>query len=286
MKIGIVGHGEDKFDTVTKAAAIDLIRKLLSAHPNSILVSGHSPVGGIDIWAEDVAQELGIQMDLKIPYSHTWDGLYGYKARNLDIAKSSDEVHVILVARYPDNYHGRRFSSCYHCHTTDHVKSGGCWTGHQAKRFGKKVKWHVLKYVEPHPTISSFEGDYRFLSNFYTPVTITHENLTYTSTEAAYQASKFPWEKRIPFTKMSPTTAKKAGKGMGTTDWHAQKVELMLVLLRQKFSQEPLKSKLLETGDAELIESNWWGDRFWGKCDGIGENNLGRLLMQVRSELK
>jgi hypothetical protein len=37
------------------------------------------------------------------------------------------------------------FKKCYHCNTVDHVKSGGCWTGHQAKKIGKKVHWHIIK---------------------------------------------------------------------------------------------------------------------------------------------
>jgi hypothetical protein len=147
MKIGIIGHGSDKFVPESKEAAINLIRKLLSK-PDSILVSGHSPVGGIDIWAEEVAQELEIPMEIKSPRQKSWEGEYGYKARNLDIARSSDEVHIILVADYPSNYKEQRFSECYHCHTSKHVKSGGCWTGLQAKKLGKKVKWHVFKFVE------------------------------------------------------------------------------------------------------------------------------------------
>lgn len=44
-------------------------------------------------------------------------------------------------------------------------------------------------------------------------------------------------------------------------------------------------SEMLEaTGDAELIEGNHWGDTFWGVCNGVGQNNLGKLLMAIRSE--
>jgi len=44
--------------------------------------------------------------------------------------------------------------------------------------------------------------------------------------------------------------------------------------------------RLLATGDQELIEGNTWGDRFWGVCDGEGQNQLGRLLMELRNELR
>lgn len=52
-----------------------------------------------------------------------------------------------------------------------------------------------------------------------------------------------------------------------------------------------LKKKLLETGDAELIEGNYWHDNTWGQCycprckNKIGENHLGKLLMKIRESL-
>jgi len=65
----------------------------------------------------------------------------------------------------------------------------------------------------------------------------------------------------------------------------------MLDMLRQKFTrQTELGQLLMATGDAELIEGNTWNDRFWGAVlkdeHWIGQNHLGRLLMQVRAELK
>ncbi|CAM0109837.1 hypothetical protein VPH166E361_0119 [Vibrio phage 166E36-1] len=60
--------------------------------------------------------------------------------------------------------------------------------------------------------------------------------------------------------------------------------------LRYKFSDTnpSLRSKLLDTSDVELVEGNWWGDKYWGVClkTGEGENNLGKLLMKVREDLK
>jgi hypothetical protein len=143
MKIGIVGNGTDKFTFVSKVRAFSLIRSILK--PGDILVSGHSPVGGIDIWSEEVAKLLGNKMDLKIPKQHTWNAEYGYKQRNLDIAKDSDELHVILVDKYPPDYKEHKFSLCYHCKTSDHIKSGACWTAKEARKLGKKVIYHIIK---------------------------------------------------------------------------------------------------------------------------------------------
>ena len=47
-----------------------------------------------------------------------------------------------------------------------------------------------------------------------------------------------------------------------------------------------MASRLINTGDAILIEGNTWGDTYWGVCDGVGENRLGKLLMEVREECK
>ncbi|WP_308694469.1 NADAR family protein [uncultured Veillonella sp.] len=46
------------------------------------------------------------------------------------------------------------------------------------------------------------------------------------------------------------------------------------------------QAKLLATRDRMLIEGNDWGDTFWGMVDGEGENNLGKILMRVREEIK
>jgi hypothetical protein len=150
ITIGIVGHGANKFTPKAEATAKKLIRTILTSKENVTLCSGHSPVGGIDIWAEEIAIELRMKTDIKAPIQHTWDGEYGYKARNLDIADCSDEIHVILVKDYPPDYKGTRFNQCYHCAKhpemkSKHVKSGGCWTGWKAAEMGKQLSFHVIK---------------------------------------------------------------------------------------------------------------------------------------------
>lgn len=146
--VGLVGHGSDKFTSAGEERARALIRSLLIGA--DAMVSGHSPVGGIDIWSEVEAKRLGVALDLKIPAVNAWNppGSYGFKARNIDIAMSSTEVHVILVDSYPPGYQGRHFDKCYHCLALRpdlvHVKSGGCWTGNWALRIGTPATWHVV----------------------------------------------------------------------------------------------------------------------------------------------
>jgi predicted NAD-dependent protein-ADP-ribosyltransferase YbiA (DUF1768 family) len=59
-------------------------------------------------------------------------------------------------------------------------------------------------------------------------------------------------------------------------------------LVRAKFQQHPdLAQKLVATNNYKLIEGNDWGDRFWGVDNktGLGENQLGKVLELIRSEL-
>lgn len=149
MRIGIVGHGADKFTEESENHAKQIISRIIlqdfkDSKETPVIVSGHSPVGGIDIWAETLAADLGCILDIKTPRQNRWDAEYGYKARNLDIADSSDVIYVIVVKEYPPNYKGMRFKSCYHCHKTDHIKSGGCWTAIQAQKLGKPAYWIIL----------------------------------------------------------------------------------------------------------------------------------------------
>ncbi len=139
MKIGIVGSGADKFTPKGEAEAKVWIRELLSQPGVEAAVSGHSPLGGIDIWTEELAAELGLKMIVYAPKLQRWSG--GYRERNLQIAADSDIVYVIVPHTYPESYTGTRYMKCYHCNTRDHIKSGGCWTAKHAK-IGL---WHIVE---------------------------------------------------------------------------------------------------------------------------------------------
>lgn len=139
------------------------------------------------------------------------------------------------------------------------------------------------------PMIDKFDGQYRFLSNFHVLFSPIEDELglKYNSVEAAYQASKtLDIDERRVFTVLGADKAKKLGKKIKMRpDWDEVKLSVMEDLLRKKFTNDQLREKLLATGDVELIEGNWWGDRFWGVCKGEGENHLGKLLMKIRGEL-
>ncbi|HXD10572.1 MAG TPA: NADAR family protein [Anaerolineales bacterium] len=137
--------------------------------------------------------------------------------------------------------------------------------------------------METEGPIDSFQGEYRFLSNFW-PCKVEMDGQEYASTEHAYQASKFDRKDREPFLTCTPGAAKRMGRGRVVQS--GNKLAVMEMLVRQKFSAEPLRSMLLATGDRQIIEGNTWGDVFWGVCGGVGANHLGILLMQTREELR
>lgn len=136
--------------------------------------------------------------------------------------------------------------------------------------------------------INSFRGKYYFLSNFY-DAPVTYEGLTYMNNEAAFQSAKvLSKQERELFTGLDPSAAKRRGRAVTLrSDWEKVKNQVMYDICKAKFTQnEELKAKLLATGEAHLEEGNTWGDTTWGTVDGVGENRLGKILMQVRYELK
>lgn len=138
-------------------------------------------------------------------------------------------------------------------------------------------------------SIDSFQGEYRFLSNFY-PATVVYEGITYPDSEHAYQSAKTldMNERRRIAAIPTPAEAKKAGEALTyRADWAAVKYQVMLDCVRDKFTRNPeLRARLLATGDAHLEEGNTWGDQIWGVYQGKGTNWLGIILMQVRAELR
>ena len=134
--------------------------------------------------------------------------------------------------------------------------------------------------------ITSFTGEYRWLSNFF-PCTIYYDGMEFRSVEHAYQAAKtqdYIYRTHI-LNAVSAADAKKYGSSIPLrADWESIKLDVMFMLLSQKFNQSPFAERLTATGNQELVEGNYWGDKFWGvHSDGEGQNNLGKMLMKIRN---
>ncbi len=153
--------------------------------------------------------------------------------------------------------------------------------------------------------IKRFKGRWFFFSNFY-PCEIKHKGIKYPSVEHYYVAQKFkgmqlygghyftePDFKELLAKVKEASDVKRMGRLLkNRPDWDDIKYGVMEWGVRYKFSKdERLKKMMLDTGDEEMVESNFWHDNYWGnctcvKCVGEGENNLGKLLMKIREELK
>ena len=136
--------------------------------------------------------------------------------------------------------------------------------------------------------IDSFHGEYAFLSNYYDSP-IFYDGILYPTVEHAFQAAKTTVfiHRIIIANKKTPGQAKCAGRKVTLRDnWDDIKLYIMKELIILKFTNPKLKSALLNTKDAELIERNTWNDTYWGICNGIGENHLGKILMEVREMLR
>lgn len=145
--------------------------------------------------------------------------------------------------------------------------------------------------------IDSFRGEYAFLSNFYEHP-VEFEGIVYSTNEHAFQAAKTPGT--IPRLQVAraktPSEAKRIGRTLPLRPhWDEYlRYEVMYQLVCKKFRLS-FADRLVDTGDAILIEGNTWGDTTWGCTkrstpsmagqNWQGHNLLGWMLMRVRNEL-
>ncbi len=160
-----------------------------------------------------------------------------------------------------------------------------------ATRSYEKGGWRNLsEIVHDEFNIKGFFGDYRWLSNF-SKVTVQLDGVTYPSVEVAYHAAKHTPQDRDYFLSCSSEESVTYNRTHTPTfytpkAWNATKVEVMRFLLEQKFDpalNPDVAQKLQNTGSRYIEETNWWGDKFWGKdLTGEGLNTLGILIMEIR----
>ena len=141
--------------------------------------------------------------------------------------------------------------------------------------------------------INFFKDEFRFLSNFAS-VTVFLDGWQFPSVEHAYVAAKTLDMITRHDIQCCPTAGKVKRLGRKIEirpDWDEVKLDVMKNLTRQKFNQEPFKSALLATGDVFIREGNNWGDQEWGQTlnengEWVGKNMLGKILMDLRAELR
>ena len=134
MKVAFVGADITKWDqrteTIVRLKMRNIMRYYMSAYPgNFIPISGHSPKGGVDIWAEEIAKELGVEIKLFAPEVFAWErgAEVGYKKRNIMIAEECDVLYV-----FSPSVNGSV------------IWNGGLWTANYAENLGKNVHKIVI----------------------------------------------------------------------------------------------------------------------------------------------
>jgi ribA/ribD-fused uncharacterized protein len=156
--------------------------------------------------------------------------------------------------------------------------------------------------------IEQFRGNNFYLSNMYflENWVTTEQGFAVPTSEHAYQAAKFvdlDAHKQVALATAELLDYRVYADGLAAremahslieqgaeirSDWEVAQNGLMLAVNRQKFARNrPLVARLIDSGDEEIVEGNDWGDRKWG-VDPVGshngENRLGKILMQIRSE--
>lgn len=121
---------------------------------------------------------------------------------------------------------------------------------------------------------------------------VEYDGHLWPTSEHAYQATKFKETspeiyKRIREARSAHDAMKLASefKEKRDPEWDKKKVDIMKAILRCKIDQHPyVLKKLLQSGSREIIEDSW-RDGFWGWGeDRNGENQLGKIWMELREE--
>jgi hypothetical protein len=175
LKVGIVGPEESKWKSKEQIENAKFeIRKILFINcfdgygkKTGTLVSGHCPKGGVDIWAEEIADNLGIKKEIYPVEVNQWEDeteywgethdvthiLKGYKSRNIQIAKACDVLYDIESKGsckhcdgfgYYRDYAITPNKECSYCKGTGNY-SGGTWTYRKALEMGREAYQVVIE---------------------------------------------------------------------------------------------------------------------------------------------
>lgn len=245
----------------------NLLKSELDSLPKfHTIVSGGA--NGADKLAELYAKENKIQTEIiKADWSKGKGA--GFK-RNYDIIKSANAVIAFW----------------------DAISTGTCHDINISIYYKKPIRviYTEMPVIDVKESKEGFQGNRRWLSNMW-PCDIKLGQYNFQSSEAAYQAFKFTKNESSIIEKLQklPAISSKVfarQNPITNSDFEAKKLEYMEKVLRIKFSNPFLERKLFLTGSDELVEYNDWGDTFWGVYNNEGENNLGKILMKIREEIK
>ena len=159
---------------------------------------------------------------------------------------------------------------------------------HQLRTYRRADSAVFLKTKEKYGGLSNMAGGFPLVVN----------DIKVRTSEALYQACRFPHMpeiQRLIIEQKSPMTAKMKGKPHrqnSRPDWNAVRVKIMRWCLRVKLAQnwDAFSELLLETADFPIVEQSkrddFWGAKPVDKDILTGVNALGRLLMELREQVK
>jgi len=179
IKIAIVGCEESKWTNSQRVDAKEEIESIIFKHchrdferthkqcseEKMIIVSGHCPKGGVDIWAEEIADELGIKKEIYPAEVNQWNDkikhkktnniwvsykLKGFRSSYIQIAEACDVLYCLVPQIQPkhkliDEIINERNAYCIHCDMAGHPTNGGCWTKKYTKGLGKETHLVVIE---------------------------------------------------------------------------------------------------------------------------------------------
>ena len=158
----------------------------------------------------------------------------------------------------------------------------------QTRRYDRASSVVFFKTKEAFGGLSNMAGGF--------PLSVNGSHIR--TSEALYQACRFPHlpgVQRLIIEQRSPMTAKMKGKPYrqdSRRDWNRVRVNIMRWCLRVKLAQNwiAFSRLLLDTGNRPIVEQSRKDD-FWGAKPAddrilVGMNVLGRLLMELREQVK
>jgi len=134
-----------------------------------------------------------------------------------------------------------------------------------------------------------YENEFYCFSNF-SAFTLMWKGKLWPTSEQAYQSEKFDDEKMKENIRTAPSAHEAfkfalANKDKYIQDWDDKKLGIMKEIIREKIKQHPyVLKKLKDSGNKQIIEDSW-RDAYWGwGSNKDGENHLGKIWMELRSE--
>jgi len=136
--------------------------------------------------------------------------------------------------------------------------------------------------------------DSRFPFSNFLPWECMVGNITFPTLEHAYQGMKTKdlGTRFLISQCVGPGAAKRMGGRIALRpDWEEIKFAVMTKLIEKKFAFNSAYGNQLEQFEGDIVEWNTWHDQIWGVCtcprhNGNGNNHLGRILSQRRTQLR